>query len=625
MLQRRAVLLVTTFLFLVAARHRAVQHPAGWPLTQLPPDNFSVSQPAQVTTRHLVLDLTLDIDKKRVSGTVTHHIENLTGTRTFLLDAAQLEISRITLDGTKAATYAYAQDALNVTIEPETKTVAIEYSTKDDPPGLYFHTPPITFGGKHWFVYSQNETIDARTWLPVQDTPSVRLTYDATIRVPPGMLALMPGTNNARVANDTGVYMINMPYKVPIYLLALVAGRLEFREFDARTGVYAEPELMEHAAWELQYLPQMLNVAESIAGPFPFLRHDVVVMPPGYPVGGMEHPMLNTVTLSFVTHTKPDPVQPASLIAHELAHSWAGDSATLATWNDVWINEGITSYLAWRILEVMSGFERAEHGWFTDRRNFASYLDLVPPYRQLLHANVVDTWDGFGSNGYTKGALFIKTLEDRIGRTEFDRFLRRYFQVFAFRWVDDQNFLAFLRAELLNGKPELEASLKLDEWLYQPGLPSNVTAPEASTANNRAMERAAAFMSGASVSTMDPASWTALDITLFLQFANVATRMADVDAALHLSSRVVPPLTWMLLSIRNNYAEGNAAVDRVLSGNGPRATLMSIYRELATTPAGRERGKQLFTLYRSRYDPGTQREVQSILTAPTVMALRWAA
>jgi aminopeptidase N len=602
-----------------------VQHPAGWPLTPPPVDVFSVAQPTQVTTRHLVLDLTVDFSARQVRGSATLHIENLTGTRTLLLDAERLNISRITLDGGAAATYSYTGNTLNVAIEPATKTVTIEYSSNASGDGLFWHIPDATFGGKAPFLYTQNEAIDARNWIPIQDTPTVRLTYDATIRVPPGMLALMPGTNNARAANESGVYTINMPYKVPIYLLALVVGRLEYRAFDLRTGVYAEPELIEAAEWELQYLPEMLATAERIAGPFPFVRHDVAVMPPGYIVGGMEHPMLNTVTPSFLTHSEPDPVQPSSLIAHELAHSWAGDSSTLATWNDVWLNEGITSYLTWRILEETSGFERAEHGWFSDRRNYANFVNQVQPHQTVLHIEVEDPWQGFSSTGYVKGALFMKMLEDRIGRATFDAFLRRYCQIFAFRWVDDQNFLALLRAEVLNARPGLEVSLRLSEWLYEPGIPSNITAPTASTANTRAIDRATLFNSGTPMSALDPASWKALDIALFLQFAAIGPRMADIDAALRLSARVVPPSAWMLASIRNNYAPGNAAVDRVLASIGPRGTIIALYRELVTTAAGRERAQRLFNLYGSRYDPQARREIEAMLAPQMLMALRSAA
>ena len=608
-----------------------VRHPTGWPLTAPPTDQFTFSQPLQVTTKHLSLDLTVDFETRRLSGIATLDIENLTGTRTLVLDTYQLDVTSVTLDGGTATTYSFGTATnngrpLNIAIEPTTDTVTIAYSTGSDAPGLYWNTPEQSYGRVQPYLYSLNEPIAARSWIPIQDTPTMRLTYDATLRVPRGLLALMSANDNAKVANDTGVYRFNMRHRIPVYLVALAVGRLEFHPFDERTGVYAEPELLEDAAWELQYLDEMMDVAEQIAGIFPFERHDVLLMPPTFIVGGMEHPMLNFVAPSVVTRNHPPNPLPSTLIAHELAHSWAGDSATLATWNDVWINEGVTSYLTLRIIEAMSGPERAELNWFLDRRNYAAYAQS-PTSDTILHRTVRDAGSGFNGTSYVKGALFMRTLEDHIGRAKFDFFLRRYFQVFAYRWVDDVNFIALLREIALTGNPQLEQQLRLHEWIYNPGLPANITAPTSSAIMNRVMQRASAFAAGTPLAQLAPETWTQIEIEQFLGNASaqaVRARMSEIDEAFSLSTRVTPPTVWLTHAIAAHYDAAMPAVERVLMRGGPGGTVVNLYRALVNA-GSRDKAMEIFARARKRYHPNVEAEVASYLMIPTATQKRIAA
>jgi leukotriene-A4 hydrolase len=618
MFQRRLLFAFLSFFLLVAARQRAVRHPSqAWPLTAPPLDKFTVSQPVEVTTEHLDLDLTVDFPNRRLHGSATLHIRNLTGTRTLRLDTSFLNVERVTLDGDTPAQWersvVFPLQALDVTIEPDTETVTIYYSTSPDPEGLYWETPEETYGGVQPFLYSLNEPIGARGWIPIQDTPSVRMTYNAVIHAPRGLMTVMSADNNPRVPNDTGVYMFRMSYPVPAYLIAIAVGRFEFRELDERTGVYAEPEVIEDAAWEVQYLPAMLDAAEKIAGTFPFSRHDLLFMPPDFVAGGMEHPMVNFINPSMLTGIRPEAPQPHSLIAHELAHSWAGDLVTLATWNDVWLNEGITSYLTVRFLEALQGTDVANLYWWNDRRNFAAFAEgsVAQPQETTLHSDVPYPGFGFGPAGYAKGELFIKTLEDTMGRQQFDQFLWRYFRTFSYRWVDDLNFLAFLRTEIT---PAVEQQLQLQQWLYEPGLPANITAPTSSVLNDRAQERGFRFGTGVKISALAPETWSPLETTLFLDYASgLTSRMAEVDAALGLSSRPSPPTAWLNASIRANYAPGLAAVERVLARHGPRNRIVNLYRVLIETSAGRTRALQLFNQHRERYDLTTENRVAQVL------------
>lgn len=620
MLQRRILLVLTTFLFLVAARQRAVQHPvAGWPLPEPPRDAFTYSNTAEVRVDHIALDLTVDFERSMLHGSATLHLDNRTATRRLILDTFDLDIERVRLDDGADATWsvgagnAYGQP-LEIAIEPGTESVTIEYATGSGE-GLWWNRAEQSYGRKQPYLYTQNEPVEGRSWIPMQDTPSARVTYEAVIHAPRGLLALMSAIDNPRVANDTGVYRFNMPYRIPPYLIALAVGRLEFMPLDGRSGVYAEPELMADAVWELSYIPAMMAAAERIAGRYPFERYDVLLMPPTYIAGGMEHPMLNFINpFSVVSGNRPASPEPKSVIAHELAHSWAGDSATLATWKDIWINEGITSYLTHRILEEVDGVERAEYGWFNDRRSYTAYAQQNAD--TILHRpEPLDPFSGFGATGYVKGALFMRMLEDHLGRETLDRFLRRYFQVFAFRWVDDVNFLALLREVAIRGDAELEAELDLDEWLYQRGLPVNLVSGTSSAVYDRSLQRAQAFAGGAHISTLAPATWTNLELEVFLALTApgvLRSRMVEMDAALQLSSRTTPPFTWLIRSIEAGYEPGLVAVERALMRGGPNSWIPSLYQALVNN-GHTERAQSIFAQARRRYLQNIETFVDGLL------------
>jgi aminopeptidase N len=624
----RTLLSLAAFAFLVAARGRVALHPVTPPLDALPPDIYSFAEPAKITTKHVSLDLTVDSVRNIISGSATHTIENLSGTDTLLLDTADLTIERVLLDDGSPATFTlgagdYRGRALAIAIKPSTKRVTVHYSTSPDATGLFWNTAEQSYGRRFPYLYSQNEPDDARTWIPVQDTPSIRMTYDATVRVDEGLMALMSAENPTSI-NDEGLYTFRMPEAIPAYLIAIAVGRFEFHDFGGRTGVYAEPELIDDAAWELSYLPEMLTVAEEIAGPYPFGRYDVLLMPPTYVIGGMEHPRLNFINpFSVVTGNRPATRFPSSLIAHELAHSWSGDATTLATWADIWLNEGITEYLTMRIIEEMSGVARAEYTYYTQRLSYSSFArNNRDPRSTLLHRPTTPDepadW-GFNTSAYTKGQLFMRTLEDGMGRDRLDAFLRDYFTKFSFRWVDERNFISLLR-DHLGGDPQLD-QLRVREWIYDSGLPVNVSAATSSRLVDRVNEQVIAFRGGRVASALDTRGWTPLEEEVFLALADsaIGPRMAEVDAMFGFSQRVTPPFTWLRQIIRNNHAAGDAAIERLLMRGGTNGQIIALYAELAAANK-RTRARELYERAKNRYEAGVRQQLSQILGVPALRA-----
>ncbi len=410
-------------------------------------DHHSFARPEDAVVKHLELDLKVDFDRKMLSGNATLTIENITGTDELLLDTRDLQIESIVLDDNEATTFSideavkYLGNKLSVKIKPGTKTVVINYSTSPEAAALQWLEPSQTAGGKHPFLFTQSQAILARTWIPLQDSPGIKFTYDAKITVPAGLMALMSAENDTAKSAD-GIYTFRMPQPVSSYLMALAVGDLEFVSYDHRSGVFAEPSLIKKAAWEFEDLPKMIASAEELYGPYEWGRYDILVLPPSFPFGGMENPRITFATPTIIAGDR----SLVALIAHELAHSWSGNLVTNATWNDFWLNEGFTVYFETRIMEKIYGKE------YADMLSLLSLGELKETIAQMgdtsreshLFADLdgKDPDEGVSDIAYEKGRFFLNTIEAAVGQDAWDAFLKKYFSEYAFKSMDTKSFLA---------------------------------------------------------------------------------------------------------------------------------------------------------------------------------------
>jgi leukotriene-A4 hydrolase len=307
-------------------------------------------------------------------------------------------------------------------------------------------------------MYSQGQTVLTRTWIPIQDTPANRITYSADVKVPKEFLAIMSADNPAE-KNATGEYHFEMKQPIPAYLIAIAVGNIEYRSLGKNCGVYSEPELIETAANEFVDLQKMITAAEKLYGNYRWEQYDVIVLPYSFPFGGMENPRLTFAN-------------PVSVIAHELAHSWSGNLVTNASWDDFWLNEGFTVYFENRIMEELYGKEVA---------NILAVIEFQELQRTLKRIDARDTKlklnlsqrnpdDGMTDIAYIKGAYFLRTLEDVVGRQKFDRFMKKYFDDHAFSTLTTEDFIAYLDKNLLIPN---KIKFNTNEWVYKSGIPAN--------------------------------------------------------------------------------------------------------------------------------------------------------
>ena len=578
-------------------------------------DPHSYARPDEVVIEHIALDLNVDFAKKQLAGTAILRIHQLTNTRRLVLDSNGLDIRGVRLDPPGAHTDfvlgpvdPILGQRLEIPLRANTTAVEIDYTTSPGARALQWLEPAMTAGKKHPFLLSQSEAILARTWVPCQDTPSVRFTYDAKLHVPKELLAVM-SAENPQARNAEGVYSFHMGNPIPSYLLAIAVGDLEFRPFDTRSGVYAEPPLIEEAAFEFADTPKMMHAAEELYGPYRWGRYDLLVLPPSFPYGGMENPRLTFLTPTVIAGDR----SLVSLIAHELAHSWSGNLVTNATWNDFWLNEGFTTYFEHRITEKLYGREYSEMLWLLGLTDVQEELATLRPQDQGLYVNLTgrDPDEGPGTV-YEKGALFLRLLEETAGRERWDQFLRGYFEKFAFHPMTTDGFEDYLKATL----PDVVKKVNVDEWIHGAGLPANVPKPH-SEAFARVEAQAKAYANGASPESLQTDGWSSHERVHFIQSLPklAPERMAALDARFRFSesgnSEVLS--AWLEKSLDARYKGAYPAIERFLTTQGRRKFLKPLYEKLASNPEDLEFAKKIYAKARPTYHPVSQAAIDAIL------------
>ena len=504
---------------------------------------------------------------------------------------------------------------LSIRLGAAVERVRIHYRTAPEASGLQWLEPAQTAGDSP-FLYTQAQAIHARSFIPLQDSPAVRVTYSATIHTPPGMRAVMSAANDPAARTD-GRFEFDMPQRIPTYLIALAVGELEFQSMGERTGVYAEPAVLASAADEFADTQAMLEAVESMYGPYSWGRYDLLILPASFPWGGMENPRLSFITPTVIAGDR----SLVSLIAHELAHSWSGNTVTNATWEDVWLNEGFTTYLTYRIMEEVYGRGRS------DMERVLGYQDLEGTIARLpaedtrlrIQLNGRDPDAAFTDIPYEKGALLVTELEQRVGRAAFDRFLVTYFSRFAFRSLTTDQFLEFAATELVGRHPDQLSMERLLEWLDRPGLPEGAPRPQ-SDAFSRVAAQSLAWQSGERpASSLQTDGWTVHEWLYFLN--NLPTplsgeQLAELDAAFALTEIPNSEIahSWLLIAIRNGYAPAWPRLDRYLVRVGRRKLIVPLYRALAETPAGLARARDIYRRAAPGYHVVARNTIAPLLT-----------
>jgi leukotriene-A4 hydrolase len=590
-------------------------------------DEHSYAQPDKVRITDLALDLGIDFGLRELSGTA---ILTLAWTdeahRELVLDTRDLNIATVearngsrrwrAMDFELAPRDERFGSKLTITLPRQYEQVRIGYRTSPGASGLQWLSPTMTAGGKTPFMFSQSQAIHARSWVPLQDTPSVRFTYTAHVRTPADVMALMSADNDPAAPRD-GDYTFKMPQPIPSYLMAIAAGDLVFKPISARAGVWAEPQTVDRAVKEFEDTEKMIQVTESLYGPYRWERYDLLILPPSFPFGGMENPRLSFITPTVIAGDK----SLVSLIAHELAHSWSGNLVTNASWKDMWLNEGFTSYVENRIVEALYGKERADMEFVNSRNGLKAQLAEIPVEQQvlMLPARVgSDPEDALGAIAYDKGAWFLQFLEQRYGRETFDPFLRSWFDTHAFQSVSTEQFVAFLRSELMAKKPGAITDAELSAWLSAPGIPA--FAPQTASPRFDAVDatREAWVKRRTAARELKTAEWTTQEWVYFLEGLPrelPPERLVELDQVFRFTGTANGEIAqrWYPLTVRSEYFEARPAMSLFLRKIGRRKLIMPTYEALSQTADGLAFASQIYAMAKPGYHPITSASVEALL------------
>lgn len=570
-------------------------------------DQHSFAEPEKAVIKHLDLDIEVNFDKQSISGKASYDIGNA-GVEEVVFDTRGLSIEKVTIGEDEqetsyelGKTQEFMGAPLKVSINENTKRVNIYYSTGTEAAALQWLNPQQTADKKHPFLFTQGQAILTRTWIPVQDSPGIRFTYNAKVKVPAELMAVM-SASNPQEKNETGVYEFEMKQPIPAYLIALTAGDLVFKPVDERTGVYAEPSVIDGAVYEFADMGKMLDAAEELYGKYQWERYDVIVLPPSFPFGGMENPRLTFATPTILAGDR----SLTSLVAHELAHSWSGNLVTNATWDDFWMNEGFTVYFEKRIMEALYGED------YVDMLSVLGFQDLQGEIDDLgenskdthlkLDLEGRDPDDGMTNIAYEKGTLFLETIESKVGREKFDAFLNAYFEANKFKTITTEAFLKYLDKELLEPN---QIEMNVDEWVYGPGIPANASIPS-SERFERVEVAINEFLANYSPNELVTKDWTTHEWLHFVRNLpdNLSVDdMAKLDEAFNFteSGNSEIAAAWFEKSITNKYTAAYPKMEEFLIKVGRRKFLVPLYKGLAKTEEGKKIAREIYAKARPNY------------------------
>jgi leukotriene-A4 hydrolase len=596
------------------------ENPSSTQAERLATDLHTQSNADVIEVKHLDLDIRVNFDQRQIAGSASWRISNPKGIDTLKLDTYDLTIDSVLADGkpvkfSLGSMVEHLGSPLSIPVKAGTSTVQIFYKTGKNPRALQWLTPQQTLGKTQPFLYTQSESIYARSWIPAPDGPGIRFSYNARVQVPNNLLALM-SAENPQQKNDSGIYRFRMETPVPAYLMALAVGDLRFKAVDERTGVYAEPNMVDKAAYELADMGKMVVTAEKLYGPYRWGRYDVLVLPPGFPIGGMENPKLTFATPTIIAGDR----SLVNLIAHELAHNWSGNLVTNATWNDFWLNEGFTVYFERRISEAMNDKSYADMLWELGYQDLEATVDDLGKDSKDTHLKLDltgrDPDDGLTDIAYEKGALFLKLIENNVGRERFDEFLKNYFNEHAFKTIHTEQFLAYLNDKLIKGDKDLQQKLNIEAWVYGPGIPAN--APRADRERfSRVDEERQKFLQGTAPAQLNTKQWTTHEWLHFLRKMPrplTAAQMKALDEKYGFAKTGNSEIAdlWFVMSVAADYKAAYPAMEQFLSQVGRRKFLEPLYEEMMKT-GKQDMAKTIYQKYRTNYHPLTQMTLDKLV------------
>jgi hypothetical protein len=637
-------------------------------------------------------------DNRKPGSVATDHFNPITGNHILLLDHRDMDVLGVYAGGSfdkksgklkngakgllfevgsgVADTLLFGKP-LEIEVPRSQSKIVIHYKTRPSAGALQWLSPTQTYDQTHPFLFSQSQSILARTWIPLQDKPSIRFTYTSEVRVVCGigvedsdinptdfnvvMSAVKLGNPEGDIVSNNKVHRFEQKKPIPSYLMAIAVGSFGYKSLGKNTGVYAEHKLLQKAAWEFADLQKMVDAAGEMFGEYAWGDYNVLVLPPSFPFGGMENPVVTFATPTIIAGDR----SLVSLLAHELAHSWSGNLVTNRTWDDFWLNEGFTVYVESRIMEQLYGKNYADMlrvlGKGELDKTLGWMLNEAPEDSHLrLHLGDRDPDEGLTDIAYEKGRFFLMMLEQLYGRAAFDEFLNGHFRKYAFGTVTTDLFLADLKAfhekqvtgNVVGPLPTWrDFEPRVMAWIDGEGLPVGGFPKLESKEFERVEQQVSKFLwsgeplhPGSSIpcdaSVIDTSGFTTHHWLHLLRKLHTRAdgspgrlsreEMAGLDARFHFTQTQNAEIAcdWFVLSIQSDYRPAYQAMHDFLLKVGRRKFLMPIYEALlaqyvvkdgkyeSAFAQGKEMATEIFLQAEPGYHSVAARSLRELLGLP---------
>ncbi|TAN06756.1 MAG: M1 family peptidase [Rhodanobacteraceae bacterium] len=588
-------------------------------------DPHSYAQPQDVVISHIDLKLAVDFPHKQLGGTATLTLDwKNPDAHDLVLDTENLAIASIEAVDTKghahALHYALAEPVkamgrkLTIDAPEHPREIRIAYKTSPDASGLQWLAAAQTADKHLPFLFSQSEATHARSWIPLQDSPAIRFTYTAHVTAPNDVRVVMSAPNVPKHPLD-GSFDFEQTHPIPSYLMAIAAGDLAVRETGPRSAVYAEPSVLAKAAHEFEDTEQMIATTEKLYGPYRWGRYDILVLPPSFPYGGMENPNMTFATPTVLVGDK----SLVSLVAHELAHSWSGNLVTNASWRDTWLNEGFTTYVQGRITEALYGQSQATEETLLAVRNLEKTIGKMPENAQRLapQPRTVDADDELSDVAYDKGSWFLRTLEAKFGRKDFDAWLEGYFNHFQWHSITTEQMLAYLKPSLIDKYPGRMSWEEVQAWVYGTGIPKDAPIPDSPRFDAIDRERNEFLAGTLAAGKLDAKGWNTQEWMYFLDRlpdTPPLAKMQELDAAWHLTGtpNAEIGMRWYVHAIAAGDKAAWPAAAEHATRIGRLYLTMPIYKAFVATPEGFAYAEQVYAKAKDGYHPLTRMAVEKL-------------
>ncbi|GMM30811.1 bifunctional aminopeptidase/epoxide hydrolase [Martiniozyma asiatica (nom. inval.)] len=461
-------------IFNVVKAHLPSSSPEFDPSTLSNYNNFSI--------KNTTLDVQVFFKERKLVGSISFEIETLFDTANIVLDSSYLNIFDVFVNGEKKPfEIKERQEPLgapflikHASTAKDVFTLKIDYETTAECTALQWLDPQQTDGHKLPYLFSQCEPIHARSFFPCFDTPSIKSKFTYHVTSPLNVLTSGLLSDKKDVGNGQTLYHFEQPVPIPSYLVSIASGDVVGAEIGPRSQVYSEPSFIDRCQYEFKNdTENFIQAAESIVFDYEWQDYDVLVLPPSMPFGGMEHPNCTFATPTLISGDREN----VDVIAHELAHSWSGNLVTNCSFEHFWLNEGWTVYLERRIQGKIHGEKFRQFsaiiGWNDLENSIKSMGSSASRFSTLVQnlKDGCDPDDSFSTVPYEKGFNLLYHIEQTLGGTsEFDPFIKYYFNKYKYKSLDTYEFLDTLYG-FYSEKKDILDTIDWQTWLYVAGMP----------------------------------------------------------------------------------------------------------------------------------------------------------